>query len=176
MWLQVPTDGKPVRGLIQDHVIAAVRLTKRDTFLSREEFSALAAMACVPEARRQSPLETLQKSLRVFQEAPVVLPPPAVLLPKPLWTGKQVCTPQPWNAGASLSALGAGVAASAAPPAVHGAASSALWLCQHLRVCMSQFWQAVPLFRPQRSGPLAHGFDAAVLTHPATWSPRSLTS
>lgn len=31
----VPTDGKPIRGLIQDHIVSAVLLTKRDTFLDR---------------------------------------------------------------------------------------------------------------------------------------------
>lgn len=88
--LQVPTDGKPVRGLIQDHVIGAVRLTKRDTFLDREEFSALAAVACVIESRSLSPTTFGQTTLSTFQEQPVVLPPPAILKPRPLWTGKQV--------------------------------------------------------------------------------------
>jgi len=30
----VPTDGAPIRGLIQDHVAGGVLLTKRDTFLT----------------------------------------------------------------------------------------------------------------------------------------------
>ena len=30
----VPTDGAPIRGLIQDHVAAGVLLSKRDTFLT----------------------------------------------------------------------------------------------------------------------------------------------
>ena len=34
----VPTDGKPIRGLIQDHVVAGVLLTQRDAFLTRSEF------------------------------------------------------------------------------------------------------------------------------------------
>ena len=29
----VPTDGSPLRGLIQDHVVSGVYLTKRDTFM-----------------------------------------------------------------------------------------------------------------------------------------------
>ena len=32
----VPTNGKPLRGLIQDHVVMGVLLTKRDTFLERQ--------------------------------------------------------------------------------------------------------------------------------------------
>jgi hypothetical protein len=42
----VPTDGKPIRGLIQDHVIAGVLLTKRDTFLTKAEFSQLLYNSC----------------------------------------------------------------------------------------------------------------------------------
>lgn len=37
----VPTDGKPLRGLIQDHIVGAVLLTKRDTFMDRATFSQL---------------------------------------------------------------------------------------------------------------------------------------
>jgi DNA-directed RNA polymerase I subunit RPA1 len=37
----VPTDGKPIRGLIQDHVVAAVLMTKRDTFFTRQQASQL---------------------------------------------------------------------------------------------------------------------------------------
>eukprot|EP00892_Ulva_mutabilis_P000087 jgi/Ulvmu1/10079/UM006_0026.1 len=88
---KVPTDGKPVRGLIQDHVIGAVRLTKRDTFLTREEFSSLAAIACVPETKGLSLAEAAEPgSLHTFHEAPLAMPAPAILHPKPLWTGKQV--------------------------------------------------------------------------------------
>ena len=30
----VPTDGQPLRGLIQDHVVAGVLMTKRDGFFT----------------------------------------------------------------------------------------------------------------------------------------------
>ena len=36
----VPTDGAPIRGLIQDHVAGGVLLTKRDTFLTCALFMA----------------------------------------------------------------------------------------------------------------------------------------
>ncbi|KAI9189931.1 hypothetical protein H9P43_001364 [Blastocladiella emersonii ATCC 22665] len=71
----VPTDGSPLRGLIQDHVITAVRLTARDTFLSREDYHQL-IMGSLPA-------ETMRKGK-------VLLLPPALRKPKPLWTGKQV--------------------------------------------------------------------------------------
>lgn len=90
MVVQVPTDGKPVRGLIQDHVIGAVRLTKRDTFIGREEFTALVAVACVREGRSLTPSDFTRTTLHTHQEEPIAMPPPAILKPKPLWTGKQV--------------------------------------------------------------------------------------
>jgi DNA-directed RNA polymerase I subunit RPA1 len=42
----VPTDGKPIRGLIQDHVVAGVLLTKRDTWLQRPMYMQLVHFAC----------------------------------------------------------------------------------------------------------------------------------
>ena len=34
----IATNGKPIRGLIQDSVLSAVHLTQRDTFLTKGEF------------------------------------------------------------------------------------------------------------------------------------------
>jgi DNA-directed RNA polymerase I subunit RPA1 len=45
----VPTDGSPLRGLIQDHVVAGVLLTKRDTFLTWEQMQQLLFVACQGE-------------------------------------------------------------------------------------------------------------------------------
>ena len=45
--------GTPLRGLIQDHVVAAVHMTKRDTFLTRETFQQLIWTACQGEVRCQ---------------------------------------------------------------------------------------------------------------------------
>jgi len=76
----VPTDGSPLRGLIQDHVVGGVKLTKRDTFLEKWEYQQLlfAALASLPR------LELIRS------DAKIELMPPAILKPKPLWTGKQV--------------------------------------------------------------------------------------
>lgn len=76
----VPTDGSPLRGLIQDHVIAGVKLTKRDTFLEKWEYQQLlfAALASLPR------LELIRS------DSNIELMPPAIIRPKPLWTGKQV--------------------------------------------------------------------------------------
>lgn len=76
----VPTDGSPLRGLIQDHVVAGVKLTKRDTFLEKWEYQQLlfAALASLPR------LELIRSDARIE------LLPPAIIKPKKLWTGKQV--------------------------------------------------------------------------------------
>ncbi|KAI6003678.1 hypothetical protein EDD15DRAFT_1220993 [Pisolithus albus] len=72
----VPTSGKPLRGLIQDHVVAGVWMTCKDSFFSREEYFQLlyGALRCEGEFGVDS-IQTL---------------PPAIWRPRPLWTGKQI--------------------------------------------------------------------------------------
>ena len=70
----VPTNGGPLRGLIQDHVCSGVLLTKKDTFFTKHEFQEL-MYSCLNN---------------VNTEYPYVTPRPAILKPQPLWTGKQV--------------------------------------------------------------------------------------
>lgn len=70
-----PADGSPLRGLIQDHIIGGVMLTKRDTFFTRSEFLQILYATC--EHETSFTMET---------------PLPAILKPEPLWTGKQVVT------------------------------------------------------------------------------------
>ncbi|KAJ3001154.1 hypothetical protein NUW54_g6613 [Trametes sanguinea] len=45
----VPTSGKPLRGLIQDHVVAGVWMTAQDAFFTREEYFQLLYGALRPE-------------------------------------------------------------------------------------------------------------------------------
>jgi DNA-directed RNA polymerase I subunit RPA1 len=73
------TAGVNLRGtcMAQDHVVAGVRLTKRDTFLSRAEFMQLVYAACAPPRPG------------LTDRADLAIPPPAILKPQPLWTGKQ---------------------------------------------------------------------------------------
>ncbi|XP_049852539.1 DNA-directed RNA polymerase I subunit rpa1-like [Schistocerca gregaria] len=66
----VPKDGTPIRGLIQDYIVSGVLLTKKDTFLTREEFQQL---YCCGSGRWR-------------------MRPPAILKPRALWTGKQLVT------------------------------------------------------------------------------------
>lgn len=68
----VPTSGEPLRGLIQDHVVTGVLMTSRETFLTREDYCELIFSALPSDENR------------------VVLLPPAIIKPSPLWTGKQV--------------------------------------------------------------------------------------
>jgi DNA-directed RNA polymerase beta' subunit len=71
----VPTSGNPLRGLIQDHVVAGVWMTSQGCFFSREEYFQLLYGALRPEEYDGYRLQTL---------------PPAIWKPKPLWTGKQI--------------------------------------------------------------------------------------
>ncbi|KAH7108430.1 beta and beta-prime subunits of DNA dependent RNA-polymerase [Auriculariales sp. MPI-PUGE-AT-0066] len=73
----VPTSGKPLRGLIQDHIVAALWMTSKQTFFTREEYQQLLYGALRPEEdwMHTGKIETL---------------PPTIWKPKPLWTGKQV--------------------------------------------------------------------------------------
>lgn len=76
----VPTDGSPLRGLIQDHVDAGVKLTCMNTFIEKAEYQQLlfAALGSLPG------LELIRS------DANIELLPPAIQKPKELWTGKQV--------------------------------------------------------------------------------------
>ncbi|KIY73811.1 beta and beta-prime subunits of DNA dependent RNA-polymerase [Cylindrobasidium torrendii FP15055 ss-10] len=71
----VPTSGSPLRGLIQDHVVAGVWMTSRDTFFEREEYCQLLFGALRAEECTTGRLVTL---------------PPAIRKPRALWTGKQI--------------------------------------------------------------------------------------
>lgn len=78
----VPTSGEPIRGLIQDHILAAAVITKRDTLMGRELFSQLLYVA----SERLTTTTGSSPSLRYE------IPEPAILKPTPLWTGKQLIT------------------------------------------------------------------------------------
>ena len=69
-----PTDGSPLRGLIQDHVVTGVMITMKDTFLNREQFQQL-IFGSIPESSHR-----------------ILLDPPCLLRPTPMWSGKQVIT------------------------------------------------------------------------------------
>ena len=72
----VPTNGKPLRGLIQDHVVMGVLLTKTDTFLTKADAMQLLVLSGTAASAGER----------------ITLPPPAVLRPCRLWTGKQIIT------------------------------------------------------------------------------------
>ncbi|MBN3305594.1 RPA1 polymerase, partial [Amia calva] len=68
----VPKDGKPLAGLIQDHMVSGTSMTIRGCFFSREQYMELVYRGLTDKRGR------------------VHILPPAVLKPCPLWTGKQV--------------------------------------------------------------------------------------
>jgi DNA-directed RNA polymerase II subunit RPB1 len=62
---------KPCMGLVQDAVLASYYLSRRDVFFDRAGFFQL-----ICQCRYEVPLDRI--------------PPPAILKPRPLWTGKQI--------------------------------------------------------------------------------------
>ncbi|XP_028123349.1 DNA-directed RNA polymerase I subunit 1 [Camellia sinensis] len=89
----VPTRGDTVRGLIQDHIVSAVILTMKDTFLTHDQFNQLLYGSGVFAAGCGSSFaKPCQKISTVDSEALMQPVLPAIWKPKPLWTGKQVIT------------------------------------------------------------------------------------
>lgn len=76
----VGTSGKPLRGLIQDHLVMGVWMTNRDTMFTREQYHQLLYSCLRPEDRDNF---TGGRILTVY---------PAIMKPRPMWTGKQVIT------------------------------------------------------------------------------------
>ncbi|OXB78798.1 UNVERIFIED_CONTAM: hypothetical protein H355_011816 [Colinus virginianus] len=68
----VPKDGKPLPGLIQDHMISGVSMTTRGCFFTREQYLELVYRGLTDKKGR----------IKTF--------PPAIMKPQRLWTGKQV--------------------------------------------------------------------------------------
>jgi DNA-directed RNA polymerase I subunit RPA1 len=66
-----PTSGKPLRGLIQDHVVSGVLLCSKDTFLERDQYMQLIFIGT----------SHLNNTIQI---------PPCIYKPKLLWSGKQV--------------------------------------------------------------------------------------
>ncbi|ORX40060.1 hypothetical protein BD324DRAFT_254113 [Kockovaella imperatae] len=73
----VPTSGKPLRGLIQDHVVAAVHMCSKSSFFTREQYFQLIYGALRTE-------DDYTGGGRILTVAP------AIWKPRPMWTGKQI--------------------------------------------------------------------------------------
>ncbi|KAK3841594.1 MAG: DNA-directed RNA polymerase I complex large subunit Nuc1 [Linnemannia gamsii] len=75
----VPTSGAPLRGLIQDHVVAGVWMTLRGSFFDREEYQHLLYGSLRPEIDKTG-------------KGKILTLPPSIWKPVPLWTGKDIIT------------------------------------------------------------------------------------
>ncbi|KAI1366389.1 hypothetical protein F5Y08DRAFT_301522 [Xylaria arbuscula] len=73
------TAGKPLRGLIQDHLSVSVALCNKDTFFDKSSYNELIYSALRPESGH-------------IASDRLELVPPAVFKPVKRWTGKQVIT------------------------------------------------------------------------------------
>ncbi|KAH0918882.1 hypothetical protein HID58_026542 [Brassica napus] len=88
-----PSNGDPLRALIQDHIVSSVLLTKGDTFMDRDEFNQLLFSSGVTDMVLSS--FSGRSGKKVTQSASntkLLTVTPAILKPVPLWTGKQVIT------------------------------------------------------------------------------------
>ncbi|ESW17626.1 hypothetical protein PHAVU_007G255400 [Phaseolus vulgaris] len=86
-----PTSGDPIRALIQDHIVSAALLTKKDTFITYEVFIQLLYSSGVSMTGLGSfSGKHGQKVFMTNSEFEMFLFPPAIWKPEPLWTGKQV--------------------------------------------------------------------------------------
>src|ERR1700761_7955985 len=81
--LATPKNGTPIIAAIQDFITAAYLLSQKDRFFSRAEFTQVLSYMF-------QGLEFTDPVTKVT--ANVQIPPPAILRPRRLWTGKQV-----WN-------------------------------------------------------------------------------
>ena len=119
-----PTAGGPLRGLIQDHVVAGTSLAARGTLLTRAQAAQLVWGAVAPRHADAAPLPHL------------ALPLPALLKPTPLWTGKQVVTAVLAAVVAGRPAItleyGAKIAADAWPGGPESGEGRVLFLDGHL--------------------------------------------
>ncbi|KAL8939012.1 MAG: hypothetical protein Q9216_003586 [Gyalolechia sp. 2 TL-2023] len=75
----VATSGKPLRGLIQDHISMGVWLTNRDTLFTRSDYHQLLYGCLRPENNH-----TVTGRITTIA--------PAIVKPRAMWTGKQVVT------------------------------------------------------------------------------------
>eukprot|EP00388_Colpodella_angusta_P019739 GDKJ01049367.1.p1 GENE.GDKJ01049367.1~~GDKJ01049367.1.p1 ORF type:complete len:2039 (-),score=678.56 GDKJ01049367.1:442-6558(-) len=97
---QVPKDGSPLRGLIQDHCGAGAILTSRNTFLNKVQYEQLVFVGLHrfldDQGKNNAPLTnnngSLTKIILKTGVKRVHLEIPAVIKPKELYTGKQVMT------------------------------------------------------------------------------------
>lgn len=72
MFFPLQQDGKPLAGLIQDHMVSGTRMTLRGCFFSRAQYTELVYRGLTDKQGR------------------IKLLPPAIFKPQQMWTGKQV--------------------------------------------------------------------------------------
>ncbi|KAH8426320.1 DNA-directed RNA polymerase I core subunit RPA190 [Aspergillus melleus] len=75
----VATSGKPLRGLIQDHISMGTWFTCRDSFFDEDDYHQLLYNCLRPENSH-----TITERIQLVD--------PTIIRPKPLWTGKQIIT------------------------------------------------------------------------------------
>lgn len=87
----VPTDGGVLRGLIQDHVDAGVKMCLRDSFFTREKYIQF-VYAGLRDANPGISLANgnIEPPVEIGLNGRIITQPPAIMSPRALWTGKQI--------------------------------------------------------------------------------------
>lgn len=93
---KVATNGNPIRGLVQDHIVMSAVLTMKDYFLRHEEYSNLMQIPLLAKETYHEKVALVCRSRDSFRRDAalrhIVMPRPAIRRPVTLYTGKQVVT------------------------------------------------------------------------------------
>eukprot|EP00842_Homolaphlyctis_polyrhiza_P004280 jgi/Hompol1/4853/HPOL_001653-RA len=87
-----PTQGGALRGLMQDHVDAGVDMCSRDSFYTREMYMQLLYAGLRPEGSKGLTVGNgnIERQITIGHQGRIITVPPAIMKPRPLWTGKQI--------------------------------------------------------------------------------------
>lgn len=88
----VPTSGGVLRGLIQDHIDAAVHMCDKRTTFRREEVMQLVYAALRPEGGVSQGVGdgNVEAEVEIGRRGRILMLPPAIIKPVVRWTGKQI--------------------------------------------------------------------------------------
>ena len=89
----VPTSGSPLRGLIQDHIVTGVIMCLKDTWLTKDDYAQLLYTALPSsdvKSRSSYQMGVWEGGRQAALNTRITVPPPTVLHPLVLWSGKQL--------------------------------------------------------------------------------------
>ncbi|KAI5149530.1 DNA-directed RNA polymerase I subunit RPA1 [Enteropsectra breve] len=97
----VPANGKPIRGLEQDHIVAAMLLTLKDSFFTRDEYFTLLGAFTIAEYNATKSKFLINSGKNIFSKLSILKP--CIAAPQELWSGKQIISTILSNFGVKLN-------------------------------------------------------------------------